>query len=87
MQIYENKLFITDYRAIFFDRHYAPSRVMPLLDLLKHHPNLPAVDVVVAAVDEPRIKTLVHPQRVDSSWLGGLTPAVSLALLVVCPPA
>ena len=30
---------------------------MPLLDVLRRH-NIPDVDIVVAAVDEPRIKTM-----------------------------
>ena len=57
-QVSQGRLYITDYRAIFFDRYYAPSRVMPLLETLRRHPNLPDVDLVVAAVDEPRIKTM-----------------------------
>ena len=61
-QIRDNQLFITDYRAVFFDRHYAPSRVMPLLDVLRRH-RIPDVDIVVAAVDEPRIKTLVDARE------------------------
>jgi hypothetical protein len=62
-QVSRGRLYITDYRAIFFDRFYAPSRVMPLLETLRRHPNLPDVDIVVAAVDEPRVKTLV-----DAKW-------------------
>ena len=42
-QIVGGRLYITDYRAIFFDRYYAPSRVMPLLETLRRHPNLPDV--------------------------------------------
>ena len=61
-QVVSGRLYITDYRAIFFDRYYAPSRVMPLLETLRRHPDLPDVDLVVAAVDEPRIKTLVDPK-------------------------
>ena len=57
-QIVSNELYITDYRAVFFDRHYAPARVMPLLDVLRRH-TLPDIELVVAAVDEPRIKTKV----------------------------
>jgi hypothetical protein len=54
-QVVDGKLYITDYAAIFFDRHYAPARVLPLLDTLRRHPSLPNLDVVVAANDEPRI--------------------------------
>ena len=57
-QIRNNELFITDYRAVFFDRHYAPARIMPLLDVLRRH-KIPDVDIVVAAVDEPRVKIRV----------------------------
>ena len=41
MQVIGGKLYLTDYRAIFFDRHYAPSRILPLLETLRRHPNLP----------------------------------------------
>ena len=58
IQVRNNHLYITDYRAVFFDRHYAPARVMPMLDVLRRH-TIPDVDLVVAAVDEPRIKTSV----------------------------
>ncbi len=61
-QVVGGNLYITDYRAIFFDRYYAPSRVLPLLETLRRHPTLPDLDLVVAAVDEPRIKTLVGPK-------------------------
>ena len=33
IQVVANRLYITDYRAIFFDRHYAPARIMLLLEL------------------------------------------------------
>ena len=55
IQIRGNRLYLTDYRAVFFDRHYAPARIMPMLDVLRRH-KIPDVDIVVAAVDEPRIK-------------------------------
>ena len=61
-QVVGGNMYITDYRAIFFDRYYAPARVMPLLETLRRHPNLPDIDIVVAANDEPRIKTLVSPK-------------------------
>ena len=38
MQIYEGSLYLTDYRAIFFDRHYAPARILPLLETLRRNP-------------------------------------------------
>ena len=58
-QVRNGELYITDYRAVFFDRHYAPARVMPLLDVLRRH-KIPDVDIVVAAVDEPRVKMKVE---------------------------
>ena len=57
-----NRLYITDYRAIFFDRHYAPARIMLLLELLKRR-SIPDLDLVVAAVDEPRVKTKVESRE------------------------
>jgi len=62
-QVYRGNLYITDYRAIFFDRWYAPARVFPLLDALRWH-NVPDIDIVVAAVDEPRIKMAIN----DDQW-------------------
>ena len=55
LQIHRGSLYLTDYRAIFFDRHYAPSRILPLLETLRRHPNLPDIDIVVAGNDEPRV--------------------------------
>ena len=55
LQVFEGSLYITDYRAIFFDRHYAPSRILPLLETLRRHPKLPDIDIVVAGNDEPRV--------------------------------
>ena len=54
MQVIRGTLYLTDYRAIFFDRHYAPARVLPLLETLRRHPQLPDMDLVVAGNDEPR---------------------------------
>ena len=34
-------------------RHYAPSRVMPLLETLRRNPTLPDLDIVVAGNDAP----------------------------------
>jgi hypothetical protein len=53
MQVIDGSLYLTDYRAIFFDRHYAPSRVMPLLETLRRNPTLPNMDIVVAGNDDP----------------------------------
>ena len=61
VQIHKGKLYLTDYRAIFFDRHYAPARVMPLLAALRAHPDLPDVDIVVSGNDEPKVPA--HPGR------------------------
>ena len=58
MQIIDGSLYLTDYRAIFFDRHYAPARVMPLLETLRRHPHLPNMDIVVAGNDEPRVPAI-----------------------------
>jgi hypothetical protein len=62
-QVVSGNLYITDYRAIFFDRWYAPARVMTLLDTLRWH-SVPDIDIVVAAVDEPRIKMSIN----DVQW-------------------
>ncbi|KAL1511513.1 hypothetical protein AB1Y20_006321 [Prymnesium parvum] len=72
-QVISNQLYITDYRAIFFDRQYAPSRVMPLLSMLKTH-EVPDVDLVIAANDEPRVKVKVnerHWRRTCETYPGG----------------
>ena len=44
-QVIEGRLYITDLRSIFFDRHYAMARIMPLLLAMKRFkvPNLDAV--------------------------------------------
>ena len=62
-QVHNGKLFVTDYAAIFFDRHYAPARVMPLLDTLRRHPDLPNLDIVVAGNDEPRVHNMPGDER------------------------
>lgn len=59
IQVVSGELYLTDYRAVFFDRHYAPARIIPMLEIMRRH-KLPDLDFVVAAVDEPRVKTLVH---------------------------
>lgn len=77
MQVHKGKLYLTDYRAIFFDRHYAPARVLPLLETLRRHPHLPDMDLVVAANDEPRIPSQPGDRRSWSKscrlWPGGLS--------------
>jgi hypothetical protein len=57
-QVVNGQLYVTDYAAIFFDRHYAPARVLPLLDTLRRHPKLPNLDIVVAGNDEPRVHVI-----------------------------
>mmetsp|Transcript_30621 Transcript_30621/g.97961 ORF Transcript_30621/g.97961 Transcript_30621/m.97961 type:complete len:601 (-) Transcript_30621:199-2001(-) len=52
-QIIGGRLYITDIRAIFFDRNYAMARVMPLLLTLKAWPNLPDLDAVFSGTDYP----------------------------------
>ena len=82
-QIYQGRAYITDYAAIFFDRHYAPARVLPLLDTLRRHPNLPDLDIVVAGVDEPRVHNVPGDTRAWSRMCsahclpaGRLPPAI-----------
>ena len=40
LQVHDGRLYVTDYAAVFFDRHYAPARIMPLLATLRRHPAL-----------------------------------------------
>jgi hypothetical protein len=58
MQVRGGNLYLTDYRAIFFDRHYAPARVLPIMETLRRHPTLPDMDLVVAGNDEPRVPSM-----------------------------
>jgi len=79
-QVHRGSLYLTDYRAIFFDRWYAPARVMPLLDALRWH-SLPDIDIVFAAVDEPRVKMLVEEAqwtRTVGKYPGKVAGAVKL---------
>ena len=93
VQVKNNELFITDYRAVFFDRHYAPARVMPMLDVLRGH-QLPDVDLVVAAVDEPRIKAMADARewtRMVSRYPGmlkceGIDPKYAGEMASLPPP-
>ena len=51
-QIIDGRLYITDIRSIFFDRHYAMARIMPILLTLKEH-KLPDIDAVFSGTDYP----------------------------------
>ena len=51
-QVIDGRLYITDLRAIFFDRHYAMARVMPLLLTMKRWP-VPNLDAVFSGTDYP----------------------------------
>jgi hypothetical protein len=51
-QVIDGRLFITDLRAIFFDRHYAMARVLPLLLTLQNF-KLPDLDAVFSGTDYP----------------------------------
>ena len=51
-QVIDGRLYITDVRAIFFDRHYAMARVMPLLLTLQRF-KLPDFDAVFSGTDYP----------------------------------
>lgn len=51
-QVIDGRLYITDIRAIFFDRHYAMARVMPLLLTLQRF-KLPDLDAVFSGTDYP----------------------------------
>ena len=44
-QVIDGRLYITDLRAIFFDRNYGPARVMPLLETLRRWP-VPNFDAI-----------------------------------------
>lgn len=54
VQIVQGRLYIRDVRALEFDRDYAVSRLAPLIHLLKAHPDLPDVDLLLALNDHPR---------------------------------
>ena len=84
-QIYNGQLYITDYRAIFFDRKYAPSRIMPLLETLRQHPDLPDIDIVISGNDEPRFASIPGNQfswsKMCAKWPGesGKLPPVTFS--------
>ncbi|KAL1507912.1 hypothetical protein AB1Y20_007517 [Prymnesium parvum] len=87
-QVVSGNLYITDYRAIFFDRWYAPARVMALLDVLRWH-EVPDVDIVVAAVDEPRVKMSIdelHWTRTVQAYPGATTDAKGRRVVKLPPP-
>ena len=56
-------------------RHYAPSRIMPLLETLRCNPHLPDMDIVVAANDEPRVSAIPGDRaswtKTCARWPGG----------------
>ena len=83
LQVVDGRLYITDYRAIFFDRHYAPSRIMPILETLRRNPRMANLDIVVAANDEPRVPAIPGDRtswtKTCTRWPGGrgsLPPAM-----------
>ena len=51
-QVIDGRLYITDLRAIFFDRHYAMARIMPLLLAMKRF-KVPDLDAVFSGTDYP----------------------------------
>ncbi len=51
-QVIGGRLYITDLRAIFFDRNYAMARVMPILETLRRWP-VPDLDAVFQGTDYP----------------------------------
>ncbi len=51
-QVIDGRLYITDIRSIFFDRHYAMARIMPILLTMKRH-HLPDLDAVFSGTDYP----------------------------------
>ena len=51
-QVIGGRLYVTDLRAIFFDRNYAMARVLPLLETLKRWP-VPDFDAVFQGTDYP----------------------------------
>lgn len=82
-QVIGGRLYITDIRAIFFDRNYAMARVMPLLLTLKAWPNLPDLDAVFSGTDYPIMeipRDAAHMMRMYGARLPAL-PALSPNLL------
>ena len=53
-QVIDGRLYITDLRSIFFDRHYAMARIMPLLLTMKRF-KVPDLDAVFSGTDYPII--------------------------------
>jgi protein glucosyltransferase len=51
-QVIDGRLYITDLRSIFFDRHYAMARVMPLLLTMQRF-KVPDLDAVFSGTDYP----------------------------------
>ena len=52
-QIIGGRLYITDLRGIFYDRHYSMARVMPILETMRRWPGLPDLDAVFQGTDYP----------------------------------
>ena len=51
-QVIGGRLYVTDIRSIFFDRHYAMARIMPLLLTMQRWP-VPDLDAVFSGTDYP----------------------------------
>ena len=64
IQVVANRLYLTDYRAIFFDRHYAPARIMLLRELLKRR-SIPDLALVVAVVRRRRWRMVWREVRMS----------------------
>ena len=52
-QVIDGRLYITDLRGIFYDRHYGAARVMPILETMRRWPKLPDLDAVFQGTDYP----------------------------------
>ena len=71
-QVISGRLYITDLRSIFFDRHYAMARIMPLLLAMKRFP-VPDIDAVFSGTDYPIMeipRDAAHMQRMYGPGLG-----------------
>ena len=64
-QVINGRLYVTDLRSIFFDRHYAMARIMPLLLTMKRF-KVPDLDAVFSGTDYPIMelpRDAAHMQR------------------------
>ena len=78
-QVIDGRLYITDLRAIFFDRHYAMARVMPLLLTMKRW-KVPDLDAVFSGTDYPIMeipRDAAHMQRMYAARQPTPTPCIS----------